>query len=174
MGMKAALMVMLAAAVACGGKAAPDQGGKPAELGQDGTKHDKGQEMGREMGEMAAMPPSIAKFHETLAPRWHAPQGPQRMADACAAIGQLHADAGAIVAAPPPAGATPGSWSATGQQLAEAVTALEATCKAGDATAFEPAFMRVHTSFHHAMEAAMPKHGDHDEHGEHGEHEHKM
>jgi hypothetical protein len=167
MGMKAALMVMLAAAVACGGKATPDQGGKPAELGQDGAKHDKGQEM----GEMAAMPPPIAKFHETLAPRWHAPQGPQRMADACAAIGQLHADAGAIVAAPAPAGANPGSWSASGQQLAEAVTALEATCKAGDAAAFEPAFMRVHTSFHHAMEAAMAKHGDH---GEHGEHEHKM
>jgi len=171
MGMKAALMMMLAAAVACGGKAAPDQGGKPAELGQDGAKHDMDREMGREMGrEMAAMPPPIAKFHDTLAPRWHAPQGPQRMADACAAIGQLHSDAAAIVAAPAPAGANPGSWSASGQQLAEAVTALEATCKASDAAAFEPAFTRVHTSFHHAMEAGMPKHDKHGKHGDHGDH----
>lgn len=161
MGMKTALIGMLVAAtVACGGKAAPDQGAKSSEMGQDGAKHEKG-----EKGEMANVPPSIAKFHDTLGPRWHAPQGPQRMTDTCAAIGQLKTDAAAIVAAPAPAGANAGSWSSGGQQLADAVTALEATCQAKDAAGFEPAFTRVHTSFHHAMEASMPP-------GEHGEHGH--
>jgi hypothetical protein len=177
--MNAALMVMLVAA-ACGGKATP--GSTPVGM-EGGQKHEMAQrcEMGEqckmggkgEMGEMANMPPPIAKFHETLAPRWHAPQGPQRMTDTCAAIGQLQADAAAIVAAPAPDGADAGSWSAGGQQLAEAVTALEATCKAHDAAAFEPAFARVHTSVHHAMEASMThEHGDHAEHAVHAEHAH--
>ena len=136
-----------------------------------GQKHGMGQkcEAGPECekGEKANMPSSIAKFHEALAPRWHTPQGPQRMTDTCAAVGQLHTDAAAIVAAPAPDGANAVSWSAGGQQLAEAVTALETICKAKDAAAFEPAFARVHTSFHHVMEAA----GGHGAHG-HGAHEH--
>ena len=33
-----------------------------------------------------SMPPEIAKFHDVLAPRWHAEKGPQRMKDTCAAI----------------------------------------------------------------------------------------
>lgn len=156
MSMKTALIGMLVAAVACGGKTAPDQGAKSSEMGQDGAKHEKG-----EKGEMANVPPSIAKFHDTLGPRWHAPQGPQRMTDTCAAIGQLQADAAAIVAAPLPSGADATAWSASGKQLTEAVAALDATCKAKDAAAFEPAFTQVHKSFHHAMEASMM-------HGEHG------
>jgi hypothetical protein len=179
-GMKAALMAgFVMVAVACGGKAKPDS----TAAGQGGDKHEVGQtcamgpdcqmgqmsEMGGkgEMGEMAGMPPQIAKFHETLAPRWHAPQGPQRMADTCAVIAQLHTEAEAVAAAPLPNGADAAAWSASGKQLTEAVTALDAPCKAKDAAAFEPAFAQVHKSFHHAMEAASA-HGP-----EHGEHEHQ-
>jgi hypothetical protein len=179
----ATLMVILVAAAGCGGTANPRAtpmdmaGGQKHGMGQKceaGPECEMGKqgEMGKhgEMGEKANMPPSIAKFHETLAPRWHTPQGPQRMTDTCAAISQLHTDAAAIVAAPAPDGANAVSWSAGGQQLAEAVTALETICKAKDAAAFEPAFARVHTSFHHAMEAA----GGHGGHGAHGHGAHKM
>ncbi len=105
-----------------------------------------------------AMVDAVAKFHDTLAPRWHAERGAKRMTDTCAVTAQLRSEAQAIVASPPPEGANPTSWSAGGTQLADAVTALETTCKASDATAFEPAFERVHTSFHHVMEAG-GKHG---------------
>jgi len=108
-----------------------------------------------EAHEMAQMPAPVAKFHDALAPRWHADKGAKRMADTCAAVGELRSDAAAIVAAPAPAGSAPATWKSGGSELAAAVDALGATCKAKDAAAFEPAFARVHTSFHRVMEAGM-------------------
>jgi hypothetical protein len=171
--MKAASMIVLVmAAVACGGTAPPAQPAKPMDMAPDGQKCEMGPDckmagMGEkgEMGEMANMPPQIAKFHDTLAPRWHAAQGPQRMADTCAAIAQFHTDADAIATSPAPSGGDAAAWSAGGKQLTEAVAALDTTCKAKDAAAFEPAFGSVHKTFHHLMEAAS---------GHHDEHEHKM
>jgi len=174
------MAVVFVVAAGCGGAAKPDS----TAMAMEGQKHEMGQkcemgqrcEMGQQreageqgqQGEMASMPPQIAKFHDTLAPRWHAPHGPQRMADTCAAIAQLRADADAIATAQPPSGGDAARWSAGGKQLTLAVAALDTTCKANDATAFEPAFERVHETFHHLMEAAS---AHHDEPGKHGEHE---
>lgn len=181
------MMGFVMVAVACGGTAKPDSTAKPAgmmgEQCQMGTMGDKGQmdekcQMGQmgekgmgEKGEMANMPPQIAKFHDTLAPRWHAAHGPKRMADTCGAMAQFHTDADAIATSQAPSGGDAAAWSVGGKQLTEAVTALETTCKANDAAAFEPAFERVHKTFHGLMEAAMGKHGEH-EHSEHSEHQH--
>ena len=170
---------ILTAVVACGGKAAQE----PLDLDMRGQRHDMrhgdppacatGQPCpaasAPESGEMAHMPPALARFHETLAPRWHAPHGPERMANTCSAIATFRADADAIVAAPPPDGGDRATWSAGGQQLTEAVAALDATCQAKDAAAFVPAFERVHQAFHHLLEAAKPPGAHHDEPGEPGE-----
>lgn len=110
------------------------------------------------------MPPVLAKFHDTLAPRWHAAQGPQRMADTCAALPELHRDAEAIAAAEAPKQGDPVAWSMGGKKLTEAVAALGATCRSKDADAFEPAFARVHETFHGLMEAAGGHDGDDDDH----------
>jgi hypothetical protein len=117
------------------------------------------------------MPPEVKQFHETLAPRWHAEHGPQRMTDTCTALPQFHADADAILAATPPSGANPADWSANAKQLIDAVAALDATCKTGDAAAFEHAFALVHNHFHGLLAAAGESH---EEHGkpEGGEHHH--
>lgn len=157
------MVAVLVAAGACGGKSATEPAAKPADTNRSGDTHAMG-----EQGEPMSAP--VARFHDTLAPRWHAAQGPQRMTDTCGAIGQLHTEAGAIVAAPAPQGANAAAWAEGGKQLAEAVTALDATCQAKDAAAFEPAFARVHKSFHHVMEAAGPHGPEHGEHGDHGEH----
>jgi hypothetical protein len=174
-----------AAVIACGGTAKQDSTLDSARTVQ---KHDtrmghmgeKG-EMGHmdengEMAEMAAMPPEVKKFHDTLAPRWHAEHGPQRMTDTCTAIPQFHADAEAIAASTPPDGAKAVDWSANARQLADAVAALDATCKTSDAAAFEQAFAVVHNHFHGLMAAAGESHEEHakpegDEH-EHAEHHH--
>ena len=181
--------LVTAVVIGCGGTAKPDstlETGRPVQkhdtrmgemghMGETGEMGHMGQmgKMGEtgEMGEMAAMPPEIKKFHDTLAPRWHAEHGPQRMTDTCAAIPQLHADADAIVASTPPSGARAADWSANARQLSDAVAALEATCKASDAAAFEQAFTAVHNHFHSLMAAAG---GSHDEHAkpEGGEHDH--
>jgi hypothetical protein len=70
------------------------------------------------------------------------------MTDTCSAIPELRAEAEAIVASTPPAAANPGDWSANAKRLGDAVTALDAPCKANDAAAFEHAFSLVHEHFH--------------------------
>jgi hypothetical protein len=180
--------MVLVAAAACGGAArsdstAPFETGRPNQqhamghtgTGENGPKDQKG-EMGRmektgDMGEMD-MPPEVKKFHDALAPRWHAEHGPRRMADTCAAIPELQGDAEALVAARPPSGARPDDWAASGRRLGDAVAALDATCKASDATAFEPAFMAVHDRFHAVMAAAGAHHEDHGDHSGHEKAEH--
>jgi hypothetical protein len=178
----AALVVVLAVAViGCGGAATPDpdvptqkhdmHAGRMGDTEHgDGDKGQGGQ--GDEMDEMAALPPEVKTFHDTLAPRWHAEHGAKRMTDTCAAISEFHTGSEAIAAATPPAGVSPASWSASARQLTDAVAALDATCKASDATAFEPAFATVHKRFHGLLEAA--GHDDHGkpQHGDHGEPEH--
>jgi len=161
---------------ACGGTAKPGSTARPDEDARDrqmshmGGDHQmahkgKGDKPG---GEMSGMPPQIAKFHDTLAPRWHAERGPQRMVDTCAAIPQFHRDSEAIAKAEPPSNGDAAAWSKGGKKLTEAVAALDSTCRSKDAQAFESAFGRVHEIFHGLMEAVGGP-DEHDEHGEHGE-----
>jgi hypothetical protein len=167
------VLIMVIVVGACGGSKPAatthdDTDVRNRQLSHMGGKHQMGPKGEKKEGGMAAVSPELAKFHDTLAPRWHAAHGPQRMADTCDAIMRFHREAEAIVAARAPAGAEAPAWSAGGRKLTEAVAALDATCKSKDATAFEPAFERVHDSFHVLMEVV----GGHDEHGkgEHGEH----
>jgi hypothetical protein len=104
--------------------------------------------------EMAQMPPEMAKFHDVLAPRWHAAQGPQRMKDTCDALPEFHAQADALAKATPPTGANADTWTTGTRALVDAVANLDTTCKANDATQFETAFAKVHDSFHGLMAAA--------------------
>jgi len=165
-----AALGLVIAVVACGGKAADS--GMPSALGRDGQKHEvhEGSQSGArpidptvETGESdePEMPAALAKFHDTLAPRWHAEHGPARMTDTCTAIAQFHTDADAVAASPPPPGAGAAAWSAGGKQLTEAMERLDAACKANDAAAFEPAFAQVHQRFHGLMETASGEHGEH-------------
>ena len=170
-------MAALAAVAACGGANKPDST-EPLEAARNTQRHETvhpGGPGGSEAGEMAGMPPTIAKFHATMAPHWHAAKGPARMADTCAAIAELRGEADAIVAAAPPDGSDAAAWSAGGKQLAGAVVALDGTCKASDAAAFEAAFAEVHERFHGLMAAAGGEHEHEHEHDEghtegHGDH----
>jgi len=165
--MKSALLfAVVLATSACGGKAAPSPEPDPATGPQHAMHEGSGAAMGHKPGhEHGEMAPTITAFHDVLAPRWHAEKGAKRMADTCAAIPEFQRGAAAIIAAPAPQGAVAAAWTDGGKQLAEAITALEAPCKASDAAAFEPAFHRVHESFHRVMEAGGGKHKE-------GEHAH--
>lgn len=110
------------------------------------------------------MMPEVAKFHDVLAPRYHADKGDKRRADTCGAIADFEAGADAIAKATPPAGTDQEKWTAQTKELTDAVAAMGGTCKANDAAAFDPAFERVHKGFHGVMEAA----GGHKEMGHEG------
>jgi hypothetical protein len=153
-----ALFVVLAAA--CGGKKSEPV--KPAET--DMSK----------MTEKHEMAPELTKFHDVLAPHWHADKGDKRMADTCAAMTDFQSNADALAKTTPPQAADATKWTTGTKELADAVTALDASCKAKDATAFEPAFERVHNSFHGLMESSGGEHHEEAEHHEGGEPEHKM
>jgi hypothetical protein len=153
--MKTALMALVLASAACGGTSKPDSTASTAPADPPGGA--------------ATARAQVDKFHDTLAPRWHAAQGPQRMADTCAAMSQFRAETDAIAAAPAPGSGDPATWSSHTKQLTDAVGALDVACKANDAVAFEPAFERVHHVFHEVEEATSGGHGGHGEHGK-GEH----
>lgn len=129
--MKAMWIVVLA--IGCGNKAQP-------------AAHDEHHE------EHGKMMPEVAKFHDALAPRWHAAKGEQRMQDTCGAVAEFRSDAEALAKVPAPKDAA--TWTARTQELTDAVSALDATCQSHDATAFEIAFQKVHESFHAVMEAS--------------------
>jgi hypothetical protein len=140
--MKAALAIALALA-ACGSTSKPEA--KPAEPAA-------------EHHEMAGMPPELGKFHDVLAPHWHAEKGPQRMKDTCAAVPDFTAGADALTKAAPPAGKDAAAWGTGTKELADAVTGLKTSCD-GDAAGFEAAFERVHKGFHALLESH--EHVDH-------------
>lgn len=160
----------IAAACACGNKPAPESTLSPGDRGF-GQSHAEGSGTSGATGQDGSV--ALGKFHDVLAPRWHADKTPQRMPNTCAASAEFRTGADAIVAASPPNGADAAAWASAGKQLVESVAALDAACKAGDAAAFEPAFTTVHERFHAAMEAGGGHHGEHGaEHKEHGEHKH--
>lgn len=144
------LTSILLAVAACGGKPATPATATPAAAPPaTPAAHDQ-----RDPHDEMAMPPELAKFHDVMAPRWHAEKGPQRMTDTCAALPDLHADADALAKSTPPRAANADTWTAGTKHLVEAVAGLESTCKSKDSSGFETAFGKVHASFHGLLEAS--------------------
>ena len=151
-------LVLVLAAAACGGK-------KPAPATTTAAT----------TSEHAGMPAEVTKFHDVLAPRWHAEKGEQRMKDTCAVVADFTADADAIAKSTPPATANADAWTTSTKALVDSVVGLDTTCKANDNAKFEEAFHTLHENFHAVMAATgVEEKHDGAEHGEHGEHEHKM
>ena len=154
--MTTASKMLLIAVLTAGGCGGAGQGaGEPLETARSNQKHDTG----HKGEEMVAMTPEVKLFHDALAPRWHAEQGPQRMVDTCAAIPEFLGDAESIAKALPPERTDPTQWGAKARALNDSVAALDAACKAKDAAQFEPAFAAVHERFH-AMLGAGGEHPD--------------
>jgi hypothetical protein len=116
----------------------------------------------------AKLTPELDAFHSTLAPRWHADAGEQRMQDTCGAIADFQAQAAAVKAAPAKEGADPAAWTDAGTALEASVTGLAGACTGTDVAAFDQAFHAVHEAFHHAMELVVGPHSQADAH----EHDH--
>jgi len=144
--MKRIAFVLLLAA--CGSKQPPTANGAVGSGSNAAEKKAEHDEM------MKTMPPQMGKFHDVLAPHWHAAQGPQRMSDTCAALPDFHAQADALAKSTPPTTANADTWTTATKALVDAVAALDTTCKSNDAAQFETAFAKVHDSFHALMEAA--------------------
>jgi hypothetical protein len=146
------LAILFLVSACGGGKTEPAKPAPVADTKAGGDEH-------------ANMPPSLVKFHDVLAPRWHAAKGPERMKSTCDAMPDFTAGATAIATAPPPENHAD-AWTEGAGKLAAALQDLDATCKANDAVKFETAFEAVHVSFHGLMEASGGEH--------HEEHDHAM
>jgi hypothetical protein len=149
-----ASMVLILASACGGSKPAPE----PVTAGS-ATHEMKGEDN---------MPPVLAKFHDTLAPRWHATKGPERMKSTCDALPDFKAGATTIASSEAPKGANQQAWTDGAGKLAAALEELETECKANDAAKFETAFEQVHVSFHGLLDAAGGEHegaaGEHEDH----------
>jgi hypothetical protein len=143
--MRCAAIVVSCVTIACGGKHPPAQ--------QHGDEHAPAEHHGDEHHH--ALPPELGRFHDELAPRWHAEKGPDRVKSTCDAIPEFRSRADAVAKAAPPSSATGDAWTAGTKQLVDSVAALDAKCRANDATAFDSAFAQVHESFEALAESAM-------------------
>lgn len=158
-------LVFVLAAAACGGKKSAPATTTTTEQAEPHDEHAAG-----EAAEHEAMTPELTKFHDLLAPLWHADKGPQRIKDTCAAVPQFKTAADEVAKATPPTKANADTWTAATRALVASVSALETACQANDSAKFEAAFHDVHESFHRLLEQAG---GEQHEAGS-GEHEHKM
>jgi hypothetical protein len=164
-------LVILLSAAACGGKKSAPATTPSTEQAQPHEEHAAG-----EGAEHEDLTPELTKFHDILAPLWHAAKGPQRIKDTCAAVPQFRTAADAVGKATPPTKANADTWTTATRALVDSVNGLETACKTNDAAKFEAAFHNVHESFHHLMEqAGGEKHeAGGDKHGGSGDHQHKM
>ena len=146
-------LVFVLAAAACGGKkSAPATTTTTTQPSEPGGAHE-----GHEM-EHEGMSAEMTRFHDILRPLWHAAQGPKRMPDTCAAIGELRTAADAIAKSTPPTQANADTWTSGTRALVAAVNDVEAACKTTDTAKFEAAFTKLHDAFHALMTAAGMKH----------------
>lgn len=141
-------IAFIALLAACGSKQPPTANGAVGSGSNAAEMKAEHEEM------MRTMPPEMAKFHDVLAPRWHAEKGAKRMADTCSALPDFHANADALAKATPPTTANADTWTNGTRGLVAAVAALDTSCKSNDAAQFETAFGKVHDAFHALMEAA--------------------
>lgn len=149
--MRTWIVAFVLAAAACGGKTTPEQP-------YDTHSHGVGEHHDMEMEHHGVGVAEIDSFHETLAPVWHAPAGPERSKNACAAVPKMKEQAAAIVGR---ARADHAGWEGNANALAGAVDKLGAACAAG-ATDLDADFGAVHDAYHALMAAAMGKEGDAD------------
>lgn len=151
--MKTMLTFVVVLTAACGGTKTPATTG-PTEGSAAATGHTPGAEHHPDMG------PEMTRFHDVLAPRWHAEKGEKRKADTCAAVPQFQSNATALASSAAPPSSEAASWSTATKELTVAVGGLEAAC-ASSPNDFEAAFERVHTVFHAVMELGGGEHAGH-------------
>ncbi len=100
------------------------------------------------------LPPTLAGFHDLIAPLWHAAPGEKRTNDTCNAISGMQVDAEAVAHTPAPDTADAAKWAAAAKELVDATAAMKAPCDSKDPAAFDAAFKRVHEGFHALLAAA--------------------
>jgi hypothetical protein len=145
----ALVLVLSASTSACGSRsksadAVPAAQQPPAAGGHEGHEGHEGGEHAHAHGADGS---ALHKFHEQLAPLWHAPESPQRVTDTCNAAAGLHGLAGEIVKAGPPAGA-PADYADTAKKLEAAVATLHDECGTPERKDFAAKFAAVHDAFH--------------------------
>lgn len=133
--LRLACLVTLASA-ACGAPTPP------------AAPHDEHDEHGEHEGGHAKLAGAAHDFHETLAPLWHAPKGPEREAKTCDASATFETRAANVLREASEGGR------AAAQGLVAAVGDLKSECaKAAGARAdFEAKFAAVHEAFHKVAE----------------------
>lgn len=163
------ILTLVVTLAACGGKKAepaktaePTAAGHPASGSGGGSNAEPAPEPTQQ-----PPPAEVTKFHDLLAPLWHAAKGAKRLHDTCHAVPDFRANADAIAKVTTPAKTNADTWTTGTRALVDAVTKLEAACKAKDATKMEAAFAKLHEVFEGLMAQAGVEHKE-------GEHEHKM
>lgn len=134
-------IAVAAAVAACGGKSKPATStvsSQPA--GNPGDEHEH------------SFPAEMGAFHDKLAPLWHADEGQPRVAETCAATGELDALAAGVKNGAVPAGVDPAKYGERADALIASIVKLSAACGSPDRATFDADFGGVHSAFHALIE----------------------
>lgn len=152
------LSSILVLAAACGGKSSPatsstTTAGAGAGSGEAAThEHD--------------FPPTIAAFHDQMAPLWHQEPGPARTEATCGVTGELDQKLEEVQNAGAPAGVDGAAWTAKLDELRIAMSVLNEDCINVDGEKLDENFQKLHDAFH-ALIALLPGETAHDGTGHH-------
>lgn len=96
----------------------------------------------------SALPTPVARFHDIISKDWHAPEGPDKLRNACSHTGAYLLTAQDVVAAKAPAGVNAGDWGKATVKLNEASISFSALCAAGDNGKTGKGLSTLHDRFH--------------------------
>lgn len=96
----------------------------------------------------SALPTSVARFHDIISKDWHAPEGPDKLRDACSHTGAYLLTAQDVVAAKTPDGVDAKDWGKATVKLNDASIGFSALCAAGDNGKTGKGLSTLHDRFH--------------------------
>ena len=143
----------------CDGKHAHGPGGPGGDHHGDhahgpGGEHPHGEGDGHHADENKG---PLGDVHAVLAPIWHSPAGPDRLAKACDQAKVMRDKSAAVEAAPAPAGADAAAYTAAAKEMTAAGDTLVTACAAAGRPDAEAKFAAFHTAFHKTVEKGSGK-----------------
>lgn len=103
-----------------------------------------------------ALPPSVERFHDILSKDWHAPEGPDKLRNACAHTGAYVIASQEVVSAKTPDTVDAQKWSKAAGKLSAASTDFATVCGSSDNGKIAKGLSALHDRFHDLVKLLRP------------------
>lgn len=152
------LFSLAIATAGCGGEQHPANGPEGEHHHGPEGEHHHGEHGGHHEDENKG---PLGDVHAVLAPIWHSPEGPERVAKACEQAQTMRDKSAGVEAAPAPDGADAAAYQAAAKDMTAAADALVAACAADGRPDVAAKLSAFHDAFHKTVEQVSGKPHEH-------------